>query len=126
MSYSLVFTRNEIPIDDQEALDWIQTQFDSYYEDDRPAHPKFKELHDSLTSRYPCICELPDDDIDDGVWSDGPLINNFSHDLAMIAVPFSRVEEVIPFTIQTAISLGCSVLDLQSMEVHRPIPNNLL
>ena len=121
MSYSLVFTRNEIPSDDQEALEWIQTQFDAYYADERPAHPKFKELHDALTARFPCVCSLSDDEIDDGAWSDGPLINNFSHDLAMVAFPFSRVEDVLPFTIQTAVGLSCSVLDLQDMTVHRPL-----
>lgn len=120
MSHSLVFTRHDIPEDDREALEWIQTQFDSYYADERSAHPKFEELHDALTLRFPCICTLSDDEIDDGAWCDGPLINNFGHDLAMVAFPYSRVEDVLPFAVETAVDLGCAVFDLQSMTVHRP------
>lgn len=32
-----------------------------------------QELHDCLTARYPCMCAVPEDQIDDTVWSDGPL-----------------------------------------------------
>jgi hypothetical protein len=41
---------------------------------DKPQAPS----NDRLTARYPCICSLSDERVDDeGVWSDGPLWNKF-------------------------------------------------
>jgi hypothetical protein len=77
-------------------------------------------LHDSLTAKYPCICSLSDDEIDDGVWSDGPLINNFAQDLAMVAFSFSVVNEVLPFILRTATEHGIVTFDHQTHIVHRP------
>lgn len=119
MSYSLVFSRIDIP-DDTNPWEWINTEIEKYYEDGRDAHPVLKELHDQLTAKYPCISDLSDDEIDNGVWSDGPLINNFSHDLAMIAMPFSVVEEVAPFVVETANKLGVIVFDHQAETIYSP------
>ena len=78
-----------------------------------------KDLHDRLTAAYPCICSLPDDQVDDGVWSDGPLINNFGHRAAVLGIGFSRVEEVLPFLVKTANDLGLIVFDWQTNLIHR-------
>jgi hypothetical protein len=70
----------------------------------------FRELHD-LTAKYPSIWALPDDEIDSGVWSDGPLWNNFGHRAAVLGMIWSRAEEVFPFLVQTANSLGLTVFE---------------
>ena len=45
-----------------------------------PVPEVFSTLHERLTARYPCICSLPEARVDgEGVWSDGPLLNNFGH-----------------------------------------------
>ena len=46
----------------------------------------FQVLHDRLTARYPCMCSHPDDETDDAVWSDGPLINNFLHRAVVLGI----------------------------------------
>jgi hypothetical protein len=69
-----------------------------------------------LTSRYPCICTLADEDVDGGVWSDGPLWNNFGHRAAV----YSRVNEVLPFLVETANDLGLTVFDWAGPSIHRP------
>ena len=91
-----------------------------YYEDKREAHPKLKELHDTLTEKYPCICTLSDEEIDDGVWSDGPLINNFSGDLAMVAFSYNRTDELLPYIIEKAKGIGITTFDHQTKLIHRP------
>jgi len=48
-------------------------------EQEGPRPQVFQELHDRLTACYPCMCAVPDDRIDDIVWSDGSLIDNFGH-----------------------------------------------
>ena len=85
-----------------------------------PASPQFVKLHAVLTARYPCICDLPEADIDHGVWSDGPLINNFGSKAAVIGMVYSRVDEVLPFVIDAAHSMGMVVFDWATKHVHRP------
>jgi hypothetical protein len=83
--------------------------------------PVFRTLHDRLTARYRCICSLPDESVDDeGVWSDGPLWNDFGHRAAVLGMVFSRVEEVLPFVADTANELGLTVFDWAGPSIYRP------
>jgi len=120
MSYSLVFTRLEIPTDDVEALRWVESKFQGHYDDEREPHSIFQRLHDSLVERFPCLSSLPAHERDDAAWVDGPLIKNFSHDLAIVAFHFTCMEDVMPFAVKTALEVGCSVSDMQGMSVYRP------
>ncbi len=71
-----------------------------------------------VTARYPCICNLPDDSVDDdGVWSDGPLWNDFCNRAAVLGMIWSRVEEVLPFLVRTANYLGLTVFDPSKLVV---------
>jgi hypothetical protein len=86
-----------------------------------PPPPVFRELYFSLTARYPCICTLPDDRVDqEGVWSDGPLWNDFGLRVAVLGITWSRVEEVMPFVVETANALGLTVFDWGGPTIHRP------
>jgi len=80
----------------------------------------FVELIKKFTEKYPCICDLSDDKIDDGVWSDGPLINNAGNDVTTLGVVFSQVENVIPFVIEIANKNGFVVFDGQIDKIFRP------
>ena len=106
-----------IPADDRDAWE----QVDELINSKGPPPPVFRDLYDALTDRYPCICTLPDDRIDeDGVWSDGPLWNDFGHRAAVLGVIYSRVEEVLPFLIETANVLGLTVFDWGGPNIYRP------
>ena len=116
MSYNVAIVVPPVPAKDAEAwaaLDGLIAQQGA-----RPAI--FQELHDRLTARYPCMCTVPDDEIDDTVWSDGPLINNFLHRAAVLGVSYSRIDEVLPFLIATSNELGLVVFDWATNLVHRP------
>jgi hypothetical protein len=73
MSYNVAICIPPVPTDDHAAWEVLDSLISTQ---DTPP-PIFRELHDMLTARYPCICNLPDDSVDDdGVWSDGPLWND--------------------------------------------------
>jgi len=121
MSHSVAIVLPPVPTDDENAWGLL----DSLIEEQGPRPEVFQTLHDQLTAHYPCLSSLSDDDVDDGVWSDGPLINNFGHRAAVLGLAFSHVEEVMPFLITTAIDLGLIVFDMQANAVHRPGPMSL-
>jgi hypothetical protein len=76
---------------------------------------EMRELHRRLTARFPCICDAPE-----GPWSDGPLLNNFGQRVTTLGISFSRVEEVLPFLIATALDMGFWVVDAQDEALHLP------
>ena len=121
MSYSVTILVPPVPADDARAWD----RYRHLQEEDPPQAPvsrpeAFQILHDRLTARYPCICDLSDDEVDDGVWSDGPLINNFGERAATLAMRVSASEQVVPFVIKQANELGLVVFDPQTKLIHRP------
>jgi hypothetical protein len=115
MSYTIAVIAPPIPANDAEA--W--TALDSLIDQQGPVPTVFRTFHDRLTARYPCLSSLPDDQIDDGVWSDGPLWNNFSHRAAVLGLVYSSVEQVLPFLIETATALDLAVFDWATKQVHR-------
>jgi hypothetical protein len=120
MSYNVAIVIPPISGNDAEAWAVLDALIDQ--EGPRPA--VFQDLHDRLTARYPCMCSVPDDQIDDTVWSDGPLIDNFLHRAAVLGISYSRVDEVLPFLIATANKLDLVVFDWGTETIHRssPIP----
>jgi hypothetical protein len=117
MSYNISITRNDIPKDDRLAWNTVKELYDN---DNGEASEDFTNLINQLTQKFPCITTLPDDQIDDGVWSDGPLINNAGNNITTLGVVFSQIENVIPFVIETANRNGFVVFDYQSHQIFRP------
>jgi hypothetical protein len=116
MSYNVAITLPPAPLD--EARAW--SELDAVIDAEGPTPAVFGELLDRLTARYPCINDLPDEDVDDGVWSDGPLRNDFGHRAAVLGIVYSRADEVLPFVISEANVLGLVVYDWGTKTIHRP------
>lgn len=116
MSYNVAIVIPPIASSDKEAWEAVDALIDA--EGEPPE--VFGELHDRLTAKYPCICALSDDEVDDGVWSDGPLWNDFGHRAAVLGMVYSRVEEVLPFLVKTATDLGLVVFDWGGPSIYRP------
>ncbi len=119
MSYTVTITRNNISQSDEKA--WAE--LDELYEKEDAQNEQsadFLDLIEKLQSKFPCICDLPDDEVDDGVWSDGPLSNNAGKNLTTLGVVYSQVDTVIPFLIKTANENGFVVFDSQSGKISRP------
>lgn len=122
MSYSLDFVVPSVPKRKGQAWDFLEDLQDRYEEDRGPAHPLLKQLHDVLVARYPCLSSYADGDPEkeNCPWADGPLINNFASEMGMVAIKFSRAEDVIPFAVESALALGITVMDGQEEKIHRP------
>ena len=122
MSYTIDLLAVPISNDDKIAWSEIEKYRDEYYDDKREISAKFIELHDVLISLYPCLSSVDDDDdSDECPWADGPMIRNFSHEMGMLAIRYSRVDDVLPFIIFEANKLGITVADGQDGSIHRPI-----
>lgn len=82
-------------------------------------HPRgqnalFIKLAQALTKRYPCITEIDEEDEETpSVWTDGPLNGQTSSTVYVLGVVTDWVDEVQPFVVETATSLGLHVLDHQ-------------
>jgi len=97
MSYNVAISTPPVPVDDDAAWGLLDSLIDA-----KGAVPSvFCELHDLLTAQCLCIRTLPDDKVDEGVWSDGPLWKDFGHRAAVLGMAWSRVEEVLPFLVRT-------------------------
>jgi hypothetical protein len=117
MSYNVAICIQPIPSKDEEAWKAVDSLIDASGEPPEV----FRGLHNRLTRRYPCICTLSDDRVDDdGVWSDGPLWNDFGHRAAVLGMVYSRVEEGLPFLVETANDLGLVVFDWAGPSIYRP------
>lgn len=118
MSYNVAILRP--PVSDDDAVAW-KAMFEiagAMPEGDVPQ--VFHQLIDRLTERYPCLCDLTDDEVDDGAWSDGPLRNNATHAITILGIASPQVEEVQPFVVRTANELGLVVFDEQLGGIYRP------
>ena len=123
MSFTVDLILTDVPEDNKEAWEFIEKLREEYYEDKSGAHEKLVKLHGVLTKKYPCLCSYDDDDpdIDNSPWADGPMINNFASKMGMLAIAFSRADEIFPFILENALALDIIVADGQSEKIYRPI-----
>ncbi|TVZ08100.1 hypothetical protein JM80_0584 [Cellulophaga sp. RHA_52] len=121
MSYIISITRKDIPKIDKIAWDLLE-KLDLREKNKKPRQD-FVTLIQKFTSKYPCISELSDENIDDGIWSDGPLIDNAGHDITILGLTYEKVDEVLPFLINTANENGFVVFDKQTNIIHRSNDN---
>jgi hypothetical protein len=121
MSYQVQITEAALPIDDDQAsieIDRLASQF--LQAEEKPSSTLLK-LHKQLVKKYPCLSSFRDDDpkMDDCVWEDGPLINNFGQQVAVLAIA-SDEEQVMAFILQCAGELNLAVADSESRTIYRP------
>jgi hypothetical protein len=79
---------------------------------------RMKKFIAAITEKYPDIVDLPDDLVDDGVWSDGPLENNASGPYFYFGIVWSRAGEVAEFVADVAREHGLVCFDPQSGELR--------
>ena len=117
MSYTVTLTRNTIPSDDKKAWKYLE---ELQGQETEEQSQDFLDLIEIFKGKFPCICDLPDEEIDNGVWSDGPLSNNVGKNLTTLGMVFSAVEKVMPFLIETANKNNFVVFDYQTGQIFRP------
>jgi hypothetical protein len=114
MSYNLAVWEGPLPPTDEEAAAQFERLHAKYMGDatESPS-PAIQAFIGAITAEYPDIVDLPDDEVDDGVWSDGPLINNASGPLFYFGIAGSFVEDVVPFVSRIAAEQGLVCFDPQ-------------
>lgn len=118
MSYDITLTRNTVPADDGKAWEYLNELEEK---ETGEQSTDFLELIERFKEKFPCICDLSDDEIDSiGVWSDGPLSNNVGKNLTRLSLVYSGVEKAMPYLIKTANDNGFVVFDSQEGIVFRP------
>jgi hypothetical protein len=117
MSYNIAIVNFRLPEDFDEACKIVDELADIEVDE---IEMIFKQFHDEATKVYPCLCDLSDDEVDDGVWCDGPLIDNFRVKAPVIGFSYSKVEEAFPVVGNLALKMGLSILDWQSGKVYNP------
>jgi hypothetical protein len=117
MSYNVTILRKDIPADNDAA--WTHCDQLLRQETGEQA-PDFLDLVEQFKQRFPCICDLPDDLVDDGVWSDGPLSNNAGKNVTTVGMVYSKVDIALPELIRIAVTNGFVVFDFQSGDIYRP------
>ena len=123
MSFTLdLILTDDIPKEANKAWGYIGALRDEYYDDETGAHEKLIKLESILTDKYPCLCSFDEDDpeIESCVWADGPMIGNFASKMGMLAISWSKADEVFPFVLQQAHALDITVADGQSSIIYRP------
>jgi hypothetical protein len=120
MSYTVDLIVGPLPTSDKSAWKAIENLRTRYYDDKREKSQALITLHVELTAKYRCLSSYADDEDDeDCPWADGPMLNNFSSEMGMLAISFSRAGEVVPFIVEKANSLGITVADGQTGKIHR-------
>ncbi len=72
----------------------------------------------TITEKYPDIVDLPDELVDEGVWSDGPLKANASGPYFYFGIVWSRAEDVAEFVADVAREQGLVCFDPQSGQMR--------
>ncbi|MFZ6659013.1 hypothetical protein, partial [Undibacterium sp. TJN19] len=77
--------------------------------------------HAQLVKQYPCLSSYDEDDQDrdDCPWSDGPLINNFGSQMAMLGIS-NHQDEVLAYVLVCAGKLNLTVMDAQEGVIYGP------
>ncbi|HVD96912.1 MAG TPA: hypothetical protein VNB90_01830 [Cytophagaceae bacterium] len=117
MSYILSITKNNIPILDKDAWKFLDELSASNTKE--PAK-EFINLLNTITQEYPDITTLSEDKADEGVWSDGPLINNARSNVMTLGILPHYAGEVADFIIKAANKQGLIVFDFQLGQIYRP------
>jgi hypothetical protein len=119
MSFSLAVWQGSRPRDDADALAQFQRLYAAYAQgvDQGEPTPAIRTFVEALTAKYPD--GLPDDRVDEGVWSDEPLAGNAIGTFFYFGIVGSRVDEVVPFVARVAKEHGLVCFDPQEARVLR-------
>jgi len=120
MSHLLMVSLLPVPADDAEVWGDFDARSEAFEQHGQPPHPLLLKLVDQLTTRRPCISTLREDQLENSIWADGPLLDNLMHDVAILTVVPAKVATAVPFIRDTALALGLAVYDPQSEQVWRP------
>jgi hypothetical protein len=116
MSVDMAVWEGDRPPDD-EAGQVFEALYDRYIDREYPTEPtaKIKEFVEALTTRFPDLDALGDDEVDDSPWADSPLLANASGPLIYFGmVTNEAAQQAWELAQATATRLGLIAFDPQS------------
>ena len=131
MSFDLAFWVGPAPVSHEAAALEFERLYNRYAEgevaedpdatgEESEPHPRLLEFLQNVTETYPDLMGLPNEDIDDGVWSDGPLTGNVTGPLLYLGIRWSRAEEMAEFLVERATAAGLVIFDPQEGKLLSP------
>ncbi|HEY4885068.1 MAG TPA: hypothetical protein VII08_15665 [Myxococcales bacterium] len=115
MSYDVIVVKPPVPAGEEA---W--RALESIVGESGATAPDLLGFYERLTAKFPCICSLSEDRLDEGVWSTGPLLQAFGHRAATLTFFGDRAVDVLPYIIERAASLGLLVFDQVTHQLHCP------
>jgi hypothetical protein len=116
MSYVLHVWQSPLPRNEGESWEIIKRLLREQDEGLRQTPPALPEFLRRITARYPDLMDIPDDE--DGVWSDGPM--QAEGPIEIVGIRPSCVDEVQPFVVAQAVTLGLACYDMQIGRLYLP------
>ena len=113
MSYDIGVWVGESPPDVASAIERFQEHMIRLEGEPEPPHPAILAYIEELTSRYPDLTELPDEDVDESPWADGPLVNNATGPFYYFSMTYSGAEKALEFVAEAAARRGLVCFDPQ-------------
>ncbi len=114
MSFTMAVWVGSKPASDAEAEREFSRLHAQYFTTKCEPAPEILAFIAAATARFPDLIALSDDDVDDSVWSDGPLINNASGPIFYFGLCRHGVDTALPFLVELARTQGLAGFDPQS------------
>ncbi len=113
--HTLVVTSGSVPAQDDEAWDWLEAKD----EDESTLHVGLDAQLSTLVARL--TAAYPEIDNEECVWAEWPLSSCGHGDMLDVSVSGRHDGEgVQAFVVANATSLGLTVFDTFSSQIHRP------
>jgi hypothetical protein len=121
MSFNLAVWEGTPPRTAVEAVTIFEGLYAKHVEEGTAEEPSpaIRAYIKAITSTYPDLLDLSDDQIDEGVWSDGPLLGNASGPFFYFGIVWSHAEAVAPFVARIALEHGLVCFDPQTGQCMR-------
>lgn len=112
MSYDVAVWDGDAPANDEHAVRVNEELWARYEEGAEEPSPRILAFLRELTARYPDLEDLPENEIEDSPWSVSPTddaVGVYSY----LCLVYSKIEEALPFIVQTAKRHGLVCFDPQ-------------
>lgn len=117
--HSFMITHLEVPENDAEAWDWIESLDESSDQPDAITEPKLLALIDFLLTQFPE--NYPDEEWEKCVWAEGPMYRCGNDNVLWVSVSGRLLDKgVQKFLVDSARSFGLVSFNTESNEIIRP------
>lgn len=119
MSFIIQIIDAALPSDAKQRNNLIDTLIENDANHRAEPGEALANMYEQLVQKYPCISTFKEDELDECVWGDGPLMHNFGRKIAVLNINRDE-EKVIVDILKLAGPLNLKVVDPQSNVIYFP------